>query len=64
MLGNAGIHAYHYSGQVDDLGSEMATELAGGVPGGAPTDASNALILVTTVGATWTAMGQIFQVTP
>jgi hypothetical protein len=64
LLGAAGIHAYAYAGQVQDLGSEMATELAGGVPGGAPTDASNALVLVTTTPATWTAMGQIFQVTP
>lgn len=63
-LGTTGIHGYHYSGQTDDLGSEMATELASGVPGGAPTDAANALILVTTIPATWAAMRNVFKVTP
>lgn len=64
LMGTAGIHAYAYAGQTQNLGAEMAVELAGGVPAGAPTDAANALILVTTTPATWTAMGDVFKVTP
>lgn len=63
-LGAAGVHVYAYAGQVDDLGSEMSAELSGGVPGGGPTDSAHALILITTTPATWTAMAQVFQVTP
>lgn len=64
LLGTAGVHAYAYAGQVQNLGGEMSTELAAGVPGGAPTDASNALVLITTVPATWAAMANVFKVTP
>lgn len=64
LLAAAGLHVYAYAGDTDQLGTEMDTELAGGVPGGGPTDAANALILITTVGATWTAMGGVFQVSP
>lgn len=61
LLVAAGVHVYSYAGQVGDLGAELSAELAGGVPGGGgPTDASNALILLTTVPGTWTAMTQVF----
>lgn len=60
----AGIHAYHYSGRADDMGGEFNTEFAGGLPGGAPSDHIDALVLATSIGATWTAMGQVFKVTP
>jgi hypothetical protein len=64
LLGAAGVHVYAYAGQTGSLGSELSTELTTGIPGGSPTDAANALVLVTTVPATWTAMSQVFQVTP
>jgi hypothetical protein len=64
LLTAAGIHVYAFDGQVQDLGNELDTELSGGVPGGSPTDASNALVMVTTVSATWTAISQVFKVAP
>lgn len=64
LLSAAGIFAYAYDGDVQDLGDELDAEIGGGVGGGSPTDHCNALVLVTSTGATWTAMGQIFQVTP
>jgi hypothetical protein len=64
LLIAAGVHVYAYAGQVGALGGEFATELAGGVPGGSPTDASNALVLITSVPATWAAMSSVFQVVP
>lgn len=64
LLGAAGVHVYAYAGQVGSFGGEFSAELAGGVPGGGPTDASNALVLVTTVPATWAAMAQVFNVSP
>lgn len=64
LLGSAGIHGYAFSGQTQNLGSELAAELSGGTPGGAPTDAANALVLITTVPAAWAALSQILKVTP
>lgn len=64
LLGAAGIHAYAYTGVTAGLGADLTTELAGGVPGGGPTDAANALVLITTTPATWTAMGEVFKVSP
>lgn len=64
LLSAAGIFAYAYDGDVQDLGDELDAEIGAGIGGGLPTDHCNALVLVTSAGATWTAMGQIFQVTP
>jgi hypothetical protein len=64
LLGAAGVHVYAYAGQTGNLGSELTTELTSGTPGGSPTDSANALVLVTTIPATWAAMAQVFQVTP
>lgn len=64
LLGAAGVHGYAFDGDTDQLGPELTTELAGGVPGGGPTDHANAVVLVTTVPATWAAMAQVFKVTP
>lgn len=60
----AGVHAYVYDGDADALGGELTTELAGGFPGGGPTDHTNAIILATTIPSVWAAMSQIFKVTP
>jgi len=63
-FGVAGVHAYAFAGQTQDLGGELSAELAGGTPGGAPTDAANALVLITTVPATWAALAALLKVSP
>lgn len=65
LLTSAGVHAYAYNGQAGNLGSEFSAELAGGLPGGSgPTEAINALVLATNIGATWAAMSSVFKVSP
>lgn len=65
LLTNAGMHVYAYSGQVDDFGDELDAEIGAGLPGGSgPTESVDGLVLVTNVGATWTALSQIMQVVP
>jgi len=64
LFGAAGVHAYAYAGAVNAFGGELGAELTGGLPGGAPTDNANALVLVTTTPATWDALSQVFKVTP
>lgn len=59
-----GVHVYHYHGESGDMGGEFATELSGGLPGGAPTDDTHAIVLATTSPAAWSAMSSVFQVTP
>jgi hypothetical protein len=63
-FGSAGVHAYTYDGTASGLGAEFSTELAAGFPGGAPSDPTHAILLATTIPATWAAMSQIFKVTP
>lgn len=64
-MSTAGVHLYHYSGQVGDFGSELTTALASGLGGGgSPSDACQAIVLATTLGATWLAMSKIFKVGP
>jgi hypothetical protein len=58
ILATAGVVAYAWDGPNNALGSALAVEL-----GGAPTH-SNAIILYTTSGVTWTAMSSLFKVTP
>lgn len=55
LLATGGLRLLTYSGPQDDFGGELATEL------GAPTTSCNALVLLTTSGATWTAMQGIFK---
>lgn len=65
LVAAGGVHAYAYDGQVGAFGVEVTAALSGGVPGGGgPTEHCNALVLATTIGATWTVMGQVFKVTP
>jgi len=64
LLASAGVHTYAYAGPVNAFGSEFSAELSAGVPGGSPTQASNAVVLLTTIGATWDAMAQVFKVGP
>ncbi len=56
-LGAAGIHAYAFSGQANALGPAIPSSF----PGGAPTDAVNALLLVTDIPASWTALGVVLK---
>jgi hypothetical protein len=64
LLAAAGLHVYAFAGATNAAGGELTTALSGGVPGGAPTTAANALVLVTTVSATWAAMQGVFEVSP
>jgi hypothetical protein len=65
LLSGAGVHAYAYAGDVTDFGPELDAEIGAGLPGGGgPTEDVDALVLVTNVGATWTALSQILQVVP
>jgi hypothetical protein len=63
-FGTAGIHMYHVDNQASLLGADITAQLAGGFPGGGPTDPAHALLIATTVGATWTAMQATFKTTP
>lgn len=60
----AGVHAYRYDGPANQLGSEFSTELSGGFPAGAPTDATNAVLLATTIPATWTVLQTFLKTAP
>jgi hypothetical protein len=60
-FGTAGVHLYAFDGAANQLGGELSTALAGGFPGGAPTDHTNALVLATTVPAAWAALGKILK---
>jgi hypothetical protein len=61
LLAAVGVHAYAYDGTRDDFISELATIDPPGTTGASHT---NAIVLLTTVGATWSAMSQLFRVTP
>lgn len=64
-LSVGGIRAWAYSGQVGNAGGELGAELAAGVPGGTgPTQSCNALIVLTTSPAAWSALSAVLKVTP
>jgi hypothetical protein len=63
LFANAGIYAYAYDGAVNGLGPALTAELGAGLPGGLPSDHCNALVMVTSVAATWTGMSVVFKVT-
>lgn len=60
LLATAGVHVVAYDGAIGSLGTELQAAVAGPIPSGH----ANALALVTTSGATWSAMAQVFKVTP
>jgi hypothetical protein len=65
LLVNEGLHAYAFSGSVSSFGDELDAEIGAGLPGGAgASEAVDGLVLVTNVGATWSALAQIMQVSP
>lgn len=53
----AGIHAYTFDGEADAFGPAIPSAF----PGGAPDDAVNALVLVTSVPASWVALSGILK---
>jgi hypothetical protein len=62
LLAAAGIHVYSYDGSGAGLGPQVTAALADGLPGGGGGgEHINALILATSIGATWTAMGGILK---
>lgn len=63
-LAAAGVFGYAYDGAVNAFGGELGSALAGGIGGGAPTDHANAVVYITTIPATWAAMGEVFKVSP
>lgn len=65
LLASAGVHVYVYDGRADTLGGDLTTALSAGFPGGSGgAQHTNAIVLATTVGATWSAMSAVFKVTP
>lgn len=64
LFANAGIHGYAFAGATSAMGTELSAATSGGLPGGGPSDTTNAIILATSNGATWSAMSQIFKVSP
>ncbi len=62
LLVAAGVSAYAYAGTVNELGAAVTGELSGGLPGGSPTAPCNAIVLVTSLPATWSDMSQLFKV--
>ena len=59
--GSAGIDVFTYDGTVAGLGPALTGELATGAPsGGLPTDHADALVMMTRVSSTWTAMVDFF----
>jgi hypothetical protein len=61
-LGAAGVHAVAFEGVVGALAGDVGSVLAA-VPI-SPIDTAHAVVLVTTVPATWAAMAQLFKVAP
>lgn len=61
LMATAGVDAYSYDGRVDALGTELQAEIGLGLPsGGNGATHCNAVVLITSLGATWGAMQQVF----
>lgn len=56
-----GVAAWAYAGTTDTLGDAVKSATLNGLPGGSATDSVNALLLATSVSATWSAMGQVLK---
>jgi hypothetical protein len=64
-FGTAGVHIYAYAGTAGAFGADVTAALAAGFPGGTGAgQACNALVLATTIGATWVDMQAVFKTTP
>jgi hypothetical protein len=57
-----GVDVFAYAGPASAFGGELGGVLAGGLPsGGGPTASTNALVLATTIPATWAAMQAVLR---
>lgn len=62
-LGGSGISAYSYSGRADQMGPELASVLAGGLPGGGgPAQSIQGLVLACAAPSEWTKLGFVLRV--
>lgn len=61
-LATGGVHLFHYAGNVDALAADVDSQLAGGLPGGAPSDLAQAFVVIATAGGAITALRQVFKV--
>lgn len=59
-LGTAGVMAYAYDGDAGSFGPTVSGTVGNGLPGGRATDHVNAIILATSIPATWAALGEVF----
>lgn len=60
VLATSGLHVITYDGPRSNVGLDVDAQISAHV-GGSGTTHTNALVLVTTSGATWTKVGQVFQ---
>lgn len=60
LLAAAGVHVVAYDGAIGSLGTQVQAAVAGPIPSGH----ANAIALITTDAATWSAMAHVFKVTP
>ena len=58
------LFAYSALNQAQLVGADLSASLAAGLPGGAPTDTCNALLLITSTTTTWDVMRVLFKVEP
>jgi hypothetical protein len=59
-LGVAGVEAYIYDGDAGSFGPAVAGTVGTGLPNGRASDHVNALVLATSIPATWAALGEVF----
>jgi hypothetical protein len=64
FLNEPGVHMYYFNGITANLGTEISAATSGGFPGGAGTDATQALLIGTSIPGTWAAIANIMKVTP
>lgn len=62
-LGTAGVYLYQYSGTADSFGNALQSTVGPGLPGGHPTDHIDALALIASTPAAWSALQTIFKTT-
>ena len=62
-LGVAGVFLYQYSGTADSFGNALQSVVGAGLPGGAPTDHIDSLVLIASTPAAWEAIAKLMKVT-
>ena len=67
LMANAGLHVITYDGPRSNVGIDVQNEINAHVPGSGPIPANTptyGVALITTNGATWSAMQTVFKVSP